>query len=414
LNKSANNPLKRIIYAWNYVEWGGSQIYTLALIREARKTLDVLVVLPQGSSEEFLSLLDGENISYELYGPSTDLGEAPSIRRKGERHWRKRKSENALVRHLLAKDLSGTAVHVDLTPHQSYRALSRLAARTHVYFTMHNAMPQFSGWRESIWRSKIGRLLRTGRFHIFAANENAKAYFRRFVTPQQLAAIVVTRAGIDPATIDEALSAAFDRSRMLERFGLSHEKTTVLTVGQFIDRKGRWPLLEAIKEISRRRDDIQFVWLMPKLPVGAELARVREFELGDAFKMVLSADAGATRTEILAFFRIADVYLLPSFVEGVPISLLEAMAIGLPSISTNINGIPEAIENDVTGILIEPGNVRQIVDAVIRLAENPAEQSKFSSSGRDHVIDIFDETHAAEIAVARYKADWERELLHDA
>lgn len=65
---------------------------------------------------------------------------------------------------------------------------------------------------------------------------------------------------------------------------------------------------------------------------------------------------GSTRLDILRFFRIAGIFALSSFVEGLPIALLEGMALGIPSISTRINGIPEAIKHMETGILIEAGD----------------------------------------------------------
>ena len=61
------------------------------------------------------------------------------------------------------------------------------------------------------------------------------------------------------------------------------------------------------------------------------------------------------RNKTALFYSLADVYLLPSFIEGMPISIIEALRSGLPVISTRIGGIPDMIENGVSGFLIKSG-----------------------------------------------------------
>jgi glycosyltransferase involved in cell wall biosynthesis len=119
--------------------------------------------------------------------------------------------------------------------------------------------------------------------------------------------------------------------------------------------------------------------------------------------MVLQAEIGSSRGEILRFYRTGDVFALPSLIEGLPISLLEAMAMGLPSISTNINGIPEAIMHEETGLLVEPGDVDSLVDAILRTKREPELSRRLAEAGRSHVLSSFDEREAARTAVAEYK-----------
>jgi len=394
---------KRVIYAWNYVEWGGAQIYTVALIREARKYYDVLVVLPHGSSDEFIQLLDEEGIVHEFFEPKADLDPATTISRKFRRHLRKIRSEAALVRHLLKKDLRESILHIDFTPQQSFLSLLRLCRHTQVFFTMHNSLPKFSRLKETVWAAKIRALTGTGHFHMFCANENAKDYLRLFVSDKDADSITVTRAGIDPKAISDALGASFDRNKLVDKFEFPRKKTIVLTVGQFIDRKGRWPYLETIRTICQKRKDILFIWLMPKLPIDSDKAKIDEYEVNENFKIVLSSDVGIRRSDILQFFRVADIYVLPSFVEGVPISLLEAMAIGLPSISTRINGIPEAIESGKTGLLVAPGDTVELKKAIVRLVDDPALRKEFAAHGQAFVLSTFDELSAAGAAVTEYQ-----------
>jgi len=176
--------------------------------------------------------------------------------------------------------------------------------------------------------------------------------------------------GLQFMDIDLALAAKIDEQQMRRRAGIPDDACVVLTVGQFIDRKGRWILLEAAKKVVRVRGDIAFVWVMPDLPSGQDLERVRSYCLDGNFKMVRSRDLGGTRMDTLKFFRTADIFALPSFLEGLPIALLEAMAMGLPSVSTNVYAIPEALKDGETGLLIEAGDADALANAVLRLAED--------------------------------------------
>ena len=100
--------------------------------------------------------------------------------------------------------------------------------------------------------------------------------------------------------------------------------------------------------------------------------------------------------------RTADIFVLPSFLEGLPISLLEAMALGIPSVSTDVNGIPEAIKHLETGYLIKAGRVEDLAEAVRQLKNSQTLREKLSKNGRRFVLENFNENNVAEIALGRY------------
>lgn len=223
-----------------------------------------------------------------------------------------------------------------------------------------------------------------------------------WVTDKFWETIKVTYTAVDPTQIEAATAAELDRDSLRDKFGIRKERFVVLCVGQFIDRKGRWQYLEAAKLIADKRDDIDLVWLTPQLPEGDDLQRVNGFGLGERLKIVLSADVGKDRHSVLTFFRIADAFALPSLVEGLPIALLEAMAMGLPSISTNINAIPEAIFNDRTGLLIEPADSHALAADIERLADDNELRSRVAKAGRELVLSEFDERKVAADIIDSY------------
>jgi len=240
-------------------------------------------------------------------------------------------------------------------------------------------------------------------FNVFVTNRHAGKYFEQLFGDRVNRHTKITYDSIDPVAVNDALSGTFDRDMSLNRFGIPGGKFIVLTVGQFVDRKGRWVLLEAAKKIASQTDKICFVWVTPFVAEGAEKKRVEEFGLGDRFILIPSNEIGTERQDILSFFQIADAFALPSYVEGVPIALLEAMAIGIPSISSNVYGIPEAVIHNKTGLLIEPGDADELAAGILSLSEDHELRHRLSSNGRVHVLENFDERKAGRIAVEAYK-----------
>src|SRR5215210_6345090 len=143
--------MRQIIYAWNYLEWGGAQIHLLAIIKEARKEFDIVVVLPECSNEQFIKFLDKENVSYEFFKGHITGEPAFGLRSKFNKHKQKIKSEWAMLRYLEKFDLANNIVHIDLSPQQSITSLIRLSLRTRVFITSHNALPPVPKWRDLLW-----------------------------------------------------------------------------------------------------------------------------------------------------------------------------------------------------------------------------------------------------------------------
>lgn len=396
--------MRRVIYAWNYLEWGGSQIHFLALMKEARKHFEILVLLPEGSSPQFLSFLTDLGIEYRFFSPAAPASPATSVIQKVRLHLLKLKSELAMIRCIRDNTMPGSIVHVDMSPQQSLMALALLALSTPVYTTSHNRLPDVGPIRRLLWRSKFRTISLFKNFHVFCSNEDARAYFRQYYSDRVGDEIAVTYTSIDPEEINGVLAADIDRNGTLKRLGLPAAGPVVLAVGQFIDRKGRWVFLEAAgKLLDRTR--ATFVWVTPVAPGHDDRRRIDTYALSERFRIVMSEAVGKQRKEILSFFRVADVFVLPSFVEGLPIALLEAMALGVPSISTRVNGIPEAVKDNNTGLLVEPGDADGLADAIETLLNDPVLAKRIGEDGRKFVMENFDERVAARIVVSRYLKD---------
>ena len=395
---------KNLCFVWNYLSWGGAQIYFLAIIKAARETWNITVILPAASSPEMLRYLDELGITYKLVNYHLDHDPAPTLARKVSRQINRMKIEYKTFRELLRFDVDDTVFHVEIAPWQSVAFLTAMSLRgAKLFLTLHNFLPDAPAWRTAVWKARIRFVSRLGGINFFASNNDTKNRLRGWVTEKFWNRIRVTFTAVNPPQIDQALNAGFDRDAALAALDIPATDFVVLCVGQFIDRKGRWVFLDAAREILETSSDISFVWLTPQLPNAADAHRISECSLGEKFKLVMSETLGKDRIDVLRFFRIADVFALPSFVEGLPIALLEAMALERPSISTNVYAIPEAVKDRQTGILIEAGDSKALADAIALLKDDPELRRKLARDGREFVLRNFDERDAAAKAIEAYE-----------
>jgi glycosyltransferase involved in cell wall biosynthesis len=106
------------------------------------------------------------------------------------------------------------------------------------------------------------------------------------------------------------------------------------------------------------------------------------------------------RSDVAAEFRRMHVFVLPSlFGEGMPMVVLEAMAAGLPVVSTRVEGIPEVVRDGQDGLLAAPGNVEELSATLLRIARGEVDAAALGDSGRQRQRERYsDESMAAGIA----------------
>ena len=395
--------MPKVVYAWDYVQWGGAQIYFLALMKEVKKHFDVMVILPRSSDKQLLKFIQDQGVQYEFVDTEADVKPAPTLARKLTRHLTKLRSENRLLKKINEHDLTNAIVHVELSPWQSLIPLARLARRTRVFITAHNSLGPAPLWRRLLWRIKLQAIARFASFWFFPSNQDSHNYFAQYFPARFVRdRMRVTYTSVNPREIDEALARPLDRGALLRRYGIASDALIVMCVGQFIDRKGRWTFLDAAARL-KEESGLTFVWISTSAPSDPDLKRARSYGLGDRFRLITADEIGGDRTDLLEMFRLADIFVLASFVEGLPISLLEAMALGIPSISTNVNAIPEAVKDLETGILIEAGDDEKLAASISLLKADAGLRQRLGKDGRTWVLKNFDEREVAKIAMAAYR-----------
>ncbi len=399
LNESAPN---NFYYIWHYIDWGGAQILFFCLMKEALKFGNVKAIMPKGSNEQLLNFLDNINVPYNFFNAYLDNAPAHTLSKKLRRHINKIHCEFTLVKHLNDFNFEKSIIHTELTPWQSMLALLWLCRKAPVFVTMHNSLPPVAKWRFLLWRFKFWVLSRNTNFNLFAANQNTKESLRPLVSQEFHNKITVIYANVNPLEIEEAKTSLEESVEIFEKYDLPRDKFLVFCVGQFIDRKGRWVFLETARRILKEYDEFAFVWISNSKPSAEDLEKAKTYNLRENFVFITSDQIGTKHVDLFKLLGQADAFALPSYLEGLPISILEAMALGIPSISTNINAIPEAIIHLETGLLIKPGDVGELKAAILLLRNDPLLREKLAIQGKKHVLKNFDEQTVAKIAVERY------------
>jgi glycosyltransferase involved in cell wall biosynthesis len=160
----------------------------------------------------------------------------------------------------------------------------------------------------------------------------------------------------------------------------------LLFVGRLAAVKGVPVLLEALVEARRDNPDLRLS-LIGDGPERAELqAEAQALGLGDAVNFL----GYRSQSEVADMLAKVDALVLPSFAEGVPVVLMEAMAAGLPVVTTRIAGIPELVEDSVSGHLVPPGDVSALSDALRDVLADPDRAAQMGVAGRAKVRADFD------------------------
>ena len=111
-------------------------------------------------------------------------------------------------------------------------------------------------------------------------------------------------------------------------------------------------------------------------------------------------DGWRNQDEVRERYRMASIFAMASFAEGIPVVLMEAMAMGIPCVATRIMGIPELIDNGVSGLLVPPADAEALADAIARLLSGPELVARLTPEARRKVLAEFDlERNAGLLAV---------------
>jgi O-antigen/teichoic acid export membrane protein/glycosyltransferase involved in cell wall biosynthesis len=163
-----------------------------------------------------------------------------------------------------------------------------------------------------------------------------------------------------------------------ERAPANHS-VRLLFIGKMGFLKGEQDLLQALQSVAKVAPNF-------RLDMLGQLSDTIAAECRESGLQPLIDHLGpVSLEERLAFFKRADVFVLPTYAEGTPISMLEAMAAGLPVVSTPVGGIPDVVEDGVEGFIVKPGDVEALADRLARLINDPERRRRMGRRAQDKV-----------------------------
>jgi glycosyltransferase involved in cell wall biosynthesis len=199
-----------------------------------------------------------------------------------------------------------------------------------------------------------------------------RAQLMKLVAREQWDKLHVVRCGID--------ARAFASRRQRTPGPLQ-----VLTVGRLVPGKGHALLLQALYLLRARGVEVEATIVGDGPERDGLEALASELMLQRQVRF-----AGAVgQDELPVWYERADAFCLPTLAEGLGVVLLEAMAAGLPVVSTRVMGVPEVVGDEATGLLVSPGRADQLADALERLAASPELCERLGRHGRMRVDNEF-------------------------
>ena len=185
------------------------------------------------------------------------------------------------------------------------------------------------------------------------------------------------------SAIDTDIAPASPTTRAAARrlMGLPDDAQVIGTVGRLAPQKAPQELVAALEAMNR--PDVYCVWVGDG-PLREKVARLIERrKLSKRFLLL------GERRDVAALLPGFDVFALPSYYEGLPCSVAEAMTCGVPVVATAVNAVPEVVVPGRTGLLVPPGAPKLMGRALSYLLDHPAEGSRMALAARSHIGDKF-------------------------
>jgi glycosyltransferase involved in cell wall biosynthesis len=234
-------------------------------------------------------------------------------------------------------------------------------------------------------------------------NRDDQALFMRLRLAREDASTLVPGSGIDTALLQSRRPPAEELESLRRELGIEHTRVVTM-VSRLVRTKGVAEFCAAARAVRTQRPDCTFLLVGPLSSEGWQAVSRREVEGNPDVRWL------GPRHDVPALLALSDVFALPTFYrEGVPRALLEAAALGLPLVSTDMPGCRDVIRDGCNGILVPPRDAPALAEALLRLLDaEPDELRQMGERSREHVERHFTLEHVADSYARIYRRLLER------
>jgi glycosyltransferase involved in cell wall biosynthesis len=212
--------------------------------------------------------------------------------------------------------------------------------------------------------------------------------------------LTLLRNGIDLRRFDPASISAIDVDAARVELGARAPTDVVVgVVGRLVREKGFPEVFEAARSLRDRLPGLRFAAIGPDEPEKPDSLRIHDRVAAEATGVRLLGN----RDDIVRLYRAMDLYVLASHREGFPRSAMEASAMGVPIVATDIRGCRQVVEDGVTGLLVPPRHPAALAEAVAALAVDPSRRQQMGAAGRRKALHDFDQQRCIDLTLATYR-----------
>ena len=262
-------------------------------------------------------------------------------------------------------------------------------------------------WMEELPHRMVERRLKNVEAVVGCCEFVASGIRRRFPEIKNRCSVVYN--GSNENTINRNATHAESGREIRRNLGLPEDHKIVLFVGRVVPAKGVHTLVEAMRLVLAREISCSLLvvgrfsgppspaWLKNRQsrPLWDEIERLRfGYEehlarLSEGIEERVRFLGRVPHQELGSYYRLADVFVLPSFNEAFPLVILEAMSCGCPVIATDVGGIPEMLVHGETGLVVGPGDPEALAEAMVDVLKDSARAEEMGNAGLERVAQAF-------------------------
>jgi glycosyltransferase involved in cell wall biosynthesis len=360
-------PVAVFVFGMNARRIGGIEVHTRELVAQlaARGCRSVLCFCgpPSPAVREYLS---SPNITWE------------ELPRAGENSLRAGRDLSRLLRRY-----QPAVLHLQFTRVHIPGWIARLSGVKHIVFTDHLSRPQdYVAERRMLWRRLAGRALHAPlSWHVSVSDYNRQIVTVSGTLPDSVSCRIHNGVDLTRATVAAAGGAFRERHR------IPANRILITQISQIIPQKGIADVLDAAVISLSKNSNLHFSFVGDGQYLEDFTQRSREMGIGGHVTW-----AGLIEDPIgEGAFAAADVVCLASrWQEAFGLVIAEAMSCGKPVVATRVGGVPEVVEDGVTGFLVPHSNPAALAETFLRLADNSELRAQLGRAGRQRVETHFD------------------------
>ncbi len=174
-----------------------------------------------------------------------------------------------------------------------------------------------------------------------------------------------------------------DRAWLAANLDIDEDTIVIAMVAQYIHRKGHHIMLDALPAVIEKHPNLQVLCCGGGAQQQALAAQIEERGLVDHIRLL------GFRDDLEKIFPCCAMALHPALTEGICGAALQAQSCGVPAIASRVGGLPEAVAEDISGLLVTPGDSEQLSGAMLRLLDDEALRQRLGNAGPGYVSDRF-------------------------